>query len=90
MKTEIKIAFLIPIILIASILLMSTSLWNYKSGSEFGSLLGFILFFATIVWSVIHVVIIMVKPQLNYKLIWLILTAIPIFYLFFMIISGRD
>jgi hypothetical protein len=87
MKTEIKISLIIPTLFLVSVLLFSTFLsWNYK----YGGLLASFLFYGSIIWSVVHIVLLLVKPQLKQKLIWLGLTAIPVLYLCFMLISGGD
>jgi hypothetical protein len=87
MKTEIKISLAIPTLFLISVLLYSTSLgWNYK----YEGLLATVLFWGSISWSVVHFVFILTKPELKQKLVWLGLTAIPLLYLCFMLISGKD
>jgi hypothetical protein len=86
MKTEIKISLAIPALFLVSISLFNISLnWNYK----FEGLLANLLFYGSITWSVVHIVLMLTKPQ-KQKLIWLGLTAIPVLYLCFMLISGKD
>jgi hypothetical protein len=87
MKAEIKISLAIPVLFLIGLLLTRFGLnWNYN----YASFIATVLLWGTIYWAVIHIVVLLTKPQLKQKLIWLCLTSIPVLYLCFMLISGKD
>jgi hypothetical protein len=98
MRKEVKLAFVIPIVFVLGFIISNIATrygglsvnqyWIYK----WGNLMGVLIFYGTIVWSVYQVVILSRTStmQLINRIFCASFTAIPLLYFLFMIMTGKD